>query len=104
MSKKIRRNDEVVVISGKCKGKRGIVKKFISKNKVIVSGINIVKKHKKSIPEKNEPGGIIEKESYIQVSNLKIFNKFTGKSDRVGFKFKDGKKFRFFKSNNKIID
>ncbi|WP_343154724.1 50S ribosomal protein L24 [Buchnera aphidicola (Pseudoregma panicola)] len=104
MSKKIRKNDEVIVISGKYKGKRGIIKKFISKNKVIVSGINIVKKHKKAVPEKNELGGIVEKESYIQVSNLKIFNKITGKSDRVGFKFEDGKKVRFFKSNNKIID
>ncbi|WP_343188160.1 50S ribosomal protein L24 [Buchnera aphidicola (Ceratoglyphina bambusae)] len=103
MSKKIRKNDEVIVISGKCKGKKGIVKKFISVNKVIVSGINVVKKHKKSIPEKNYPGGIIEKESYIEVSNLKIFNKDTGKSDRVGFKFKNGKKVRFFKSNKKII-
>ncbi|BGI51570.1 MAG: 50S ribosomal protein L24 [Buchnera aphidicola (Ceratovacuna japonica)] len=104
MSKKIRKNDEVVVISGKYKGKKGVVKKFISSNKVIVSGINIVKKHKKSVPERNESGGIIEEESYIQVSNLKIFNKFTGKSDRVGFKFEDGKKVRFFKSNNKVID
>ncbi|WP_343189891.1 50S ribosomal protein L24 [Buchnera aphidicola] len=104
MSKKIKKNDEVMVIAGKYKGKRGIVKNFISKNKVIVNGINIIKKHKKSVPEKNEPGGIIEKESYIQVSNLKIFNKILGKSDRVGFRFENGKKVRFFKSNKKNID
>ncbi|WP_343189031.1 50S ribosomal protein L24 [Buchnera aphidicola (Chaitoregma tattakana)] len=103
MSKKIRKNDNVIVITGKYKGKKGIVKKFLSSNKVIVSGINIIKKHQKSIPEKNVMGGIVKKESYIQVSNLKIFNHITGKPDRVGFKFLDGKKVRFFKSNNKII-
>ncbi|CAJ0993535.1 50S ribosomal protein L24 [Pantoea sp. Nvir] len=103
MAAKIRRNDEVIVITGKDKGKRGKVKDVLPYNKVIVEGIKLVKKHQKQIPDLNQPGGIVEKESVIQVSNVSIFNTATCKADRVGFRFEDGKKVRFFKSNNEII-
>ncbi|RLM19162.1 50S ribosomal protein L24 [Brenneria alni] len=103
MAAKIRRDDEVIVLTGKDKGKRGKVKNVLSASKVIVEGINLVKKHQKPVPALNQPGGIVEKEAAIQVSNLAIFNTATGKADRVGFRFEDGKKVRFFKSNSETI-
>ncbi|CAL4043911.1 50S ribosomal protein L24 [Buchnera aphidicola] len=104
MAAKIRCNDKVIVLSGRDKGKISIVKKVLSNNKLIVDGINLVKKHQKSIPAKNKPGGIISKESGIHVSNLAIFNSTTEKADRIGFRFEKGKKVRFFKSNNKTLN
>lgn len=104
MAAKIRRDDEVVVLSGKDKGKRGKVLTVSTEdNRVVVEGINIIKKHQKPNPALNEPGGIIEKEAPIQVSNVALFNPATGTADRVGFRFEDGKKVRFFKSNNETI-
>ena len=100
MAAKIRRDDEVIVLTGKDKGKRGKVKNVLSSGKVIVEGINLVKK---PVPALNQPGGIVEKEAAIQVSNVAIFNAATGKADRVGFRFEDGKKVRFFKSNSETI-
>lgn len=79
------------------------VKNVLSSGKVIVEGINLVKKHQKPVPALNQPGGIVEKEAAIQVSNVAIFNAATGKADRVGFRFEDGKKVRFFKSNSETI-
>ncbi|CUS48553.1 MAG: LSU ribosomal protein L24 RplX [Idiomarinaceae bacterium HL-53] len=104
MAAKIRRDDEVIVLAGKDKGKRGKVLKVLTgENRVVVEGVNIVKKHQKSNPAMNEPGGIIEKEASIHVSNVAVFNAATSKADRVGFKIEDGKKVRVFKSNNEII-
>ena len=104
MAAKIRRNDEVIVIAGKDKGKRGTVKTVVTgKNKVIVENINMVKKHVKPNPHAQEPGGIVDKEAAIDVSNIAIYNASTGKADRVGFRFEDGKKVRFFKSNNELV-
>lgn len=104
MAAKIRRNDEVIVIAGKDKGKRGTVKTIIAgKDKVIVESINMVKKHVKPNPHVEEPGGIKEIEAAIDVSNIAIYNADTGKADRVGFRFEDGKKVRFFKSNNELV-
>ena len=103
MAAKIRRDDEVIVLTCKDKGKRGKVKNVLSSGKVIVEGINLVKKHQKPVPALNQPGGIVEKEAAIQISNLAIFNAATGKADRVGFRFEDGKKVRFFKSNSETI-
>jgi len=100
---KIHCNDEVIVLTGKDKGKRGKVKKVYSCGKVIVDGINLVKKHKKPIPTLNKPGGIIKKEAKIHVSNVAIFNMKTGKADRIGFRIENGRKIRFFKSNTEII-
>lgn len=104
MASKIRRDDEVIVIAGKDKGKTGKVLKVITgTERVIVEGINLIKKHQKPVPQLQQPGGIIDKEASINVSNVAILNPETGKADRVGFRLEDGKKVRVFKSNGKTI-
>lgn len=104
MAAKIRRDDEVVVLAGKDKGKQGKVLKVLTdKDRVIVEGVNVVKKHQKPNPALGESGGIVETEAPIHVSNVAILNPETGKADRVGFRTEDGKKVRFFKSNDTII-
>lgn len=104
MAAKIKRDDEVVVLAGKDKGKRGRVMSVqTEKDRVVVEGVNLMKKHQKPNPALNQAGGIIEKEAPIHVSNVAIFNPATEKADRVGFKIEDGKKVRVFKSNNEII-
>ncbi|RUO27499.1 50S ribosomal protein L24 [Aliidiomarina sanyensis] len=104
MAAKIRRDDEVVVLAGKDKGKRGkVLSVLTSSDRVVVEGVNIIKKHQKPNPALNEPGGIVEKEAPIHVSNVAIFNPATGTADRVGFKIEGEKKVRVFKSNNEII-
>ncbi|ATC93111.1 50S ribosomal protein L24 [Pseudoalteromonas tunicata] len=104
MAAKIRRDDEVVILAGKDKGKRGKVLSVVSESgRVFVEGINLIKKHQKPVPQLNQPGGIVEKEASIDVSNVAIFNQETGKVDRVGFKIEDGKKLRIFKSTGKAI-
>ncbi|MBT9431707.1 50S ribosomal protein L24 [Candidatus Sodalis endolongispinus] len=103
MAAKIRRDDEVIVLTGKDKGKRGKVKNVLSTGKAIVEGINLVKKHQKPVPATNQPGGIVDKEAAIDLSNLAIFNAATSKADRVGFKIEEGKKLRVFKSNGETI-
>ncbi|MDY6816437.1 MAG: 50S ribosomal protein L24 [Pseudomonadota bacterium] len=103
--KKIKRDDEVIVTTGKDKGKRGKVLKVQDDGRVLVSGINMIKKHTKPNPMLGAPGGIVEKEAPIQVSNVAIFNPQTGKADRVGFQVKeDGSKMRIFKSTNEAVD
>jgi len=104
MASKIRREDEIIVIAGKDKGKTGKVLKVITgTDRLIVEGVNLIKKHQKPVPQLQQPGGIVEKEASINVSNVAILNPETGKADRVGFKFEDGKKVRVFKSNGKTI-
>ncbi|MFP3036558.1 MAG: 50S ribosomal protein L24 [Arsenophonus sp. ER-BJ3-MAG3] len=103
MASKIRSGDEVIVLVGKDKGKRGKVKHIFSNGRVIIEGINLVKKHQKPVPSINQPGGIVEKESAIDVSNIAIFNAINNKASRVGFRIEDGKKVRFFKSNSETI-
>ncbi len=101
---KIKRNDEVLVIAGRDKGKRGKVIKVLE-GKLLVSGVNIIKKHQKPNPQKGQQGGIVEKEAPIQASNVAIFNPQTEKADRVGFKIlEDGKKVRCYKSTNEVIE
>ena len=103
--RKIRRDDEVVVIAGKDKGKRGKVVRVLNNNCLIVDGVQMVKKHQKPNPQLGQPGGIVEREAPIQLSNVAIFNTETEKADRVGFKvLEDGKKIRIFKSNGKSVD
>ncbi|MCV6591139.1 MAG: 50S ribosomal protein L24 [Marinobacterium sp.] len=103
--RKIRREDEVVVIAGKDKGKRGKVLRVLADDRLIVSGINMVKKHTKPNPMLGKQGGIVEKEAAIATSNVAIFNAETGKGDRVGFKIlEDGTKVRFFKSTGETIN
>ncbi|WP_062268069.1 50S ribosomal protein L24 [Endozoicomonas arenosclerae] len=103
--KKIRRDDEVIVIAGKDKGKRGKVQTVRADGKLIVSGINMIKKHQKPNPMLGTPGGIVEKEAPIQASNVAILNTETDKADRVGTAIsEDGKKQRVFKSTGKPVD
>lgn len=101
---KIKSEDEVIILAGKDKGKRGKVRKVLDDNKVLVSGINMVKKHTKANPQAGVAGGIVEKESPIQVSNVAIFNPSTSKADRVGFKTSGERKVRIFKSSGEEID
>jgi len=102
---KIKKGDEVVILIGKDKGKTGVVLSVVSADKVLVEGINTVKKHQKPNPNKGIEGGIIEKQMPINVSNVAIYNAQTKKADRVGFRIlEDGKKVRFFKYNNEVID
>ena len=100
---KIKRDDEVIVIAGRDKGKRGTVRQVLDTGKLVVSGINMIKKHTKPNPQAGVAGGIVEKEAPIQVSNVAIFNPTTGKGDRVGFKVDGESKIRIFKSNGEAI-
>lgn len=102
--RKIKCNDEVIVTTGKDKGKRGTVSRLVGEDKVVVAGVNMVKRHTKPNANAGQPGGIIEKEAAISISNVAIFNPESSKADRVGFKVEDGKKTRVFKSTNKEID
>lgn len=103
--KRIKKGDEVIVIAGKKedKGQRGIVQ-AVRGDRVVVEGINRVSKHVKPNPQLGIEGGIVQKEAALHVSNVMLFNAATGKGDRVGFRFEDGKKVRFFKSNNALVD
>ena len=103
---KIRKGDEVVVLTGKYRGQRGTVTRVLSNDdKVIVENINMVKRHTRPNPMRGEAGGIVEKETPIDISNVAIYNPVTQKADRVGFKFlEDGRKVRYFKSNNEVVD
>lgn len=102
--RKIKRDDEVIVIAGRDKGKRGKVFKVLADDRVLVAGIQMIKKHTRPNPQLGQPGGIVEKEAPIQVSNLAIFNPNTNKADRVGFKvLEDGKKVRIYKSSGEEI-
>jgi large subunit ribosomal protein L24 len=104
MARKIRRDDEIVVLAGKDKGKQGkVLRVLASEDRLVVEGVNLVKKHTKPNPHLGEPGGIVEKEASIHVSNVAIVNPATGKADRVGFRFEDEKKVRFFKSNGELV-
>jgi large subunit ribosomal protein L24 len=104
MASKIRRDDEIIVLAGKDKGKTGkVTKVLVEDSKVFVEGINLIKKHQKPVPQLQQPGGIVEKEAPLNVSNVAIVNPANGKADRVGFRIEDGKKVRFFKSNNELI-
>ena len=101
---KIKRDDDVIVIAGKDKGKRGKVLKVGDDARLLVSGVNIIKRNTKPNPMAGAQGGIVEKEAPIHVSNVAIFNPETNKADRVGFKVEDGKKVRIFKSTQKAVD
>ena len=103
--RKIKREDDIIVLTGKDKGKRGKVAQVLDNDTVVVTGINLVKKHTKPNPQRGVNGGIVEKEAPIQVSNVAIFNAASGKADRIGFKIlEDGRKVRIFKSSGEVID
>lgn len=100
---KIRKGDDVIVVTGKDKGRQGTVLEVIDEEKLIVEGINVAKKHVKGNPQDGNPGGIVDKNMPIHISNVMLFNPKTNKGDRVGFRTEDGKKVRFFKSNNEAV-
>jgi len=101
--RKIKKDDEVVVITGRDKGKRGSVLQVLGDGRLLVGGVNMVKKHQRPNPNAGQQGGIISREAPIQASNVAIWNDESASADRVGFRIEDGKKVRFFKSNNKAI-
>jgi large subunit ribosomal protein L24 len=103
---RIRNGDEVIVIAGKDRGRRGrILRIFSSEQQVLVENINVVKKHVRPNPNQGVTGGIEEKEKPIHISNVMLFNPRTNRGDRVGFRvLENGKKVRFFKSDNEVVD
>ena len=107
---KIRKGDQVVVTTGKDKGKRGTVLRVLESGKVLVEGLNRAKKHQRPNPMKNQTGGIIDKEMPMHISNVMLVNPASGEGDRVGFKFLEAqggnpaRKVRFFKSNGEVVD
>lgn len=103
--RKIKKGDEVIVITGKDKGRRGTVVNVLVDNRVVVENINIAKKHTKPNPNAGVAGGIIDKEMPIDISNIMLYNPTTKKGDRIGFKvLGDNRKVRYFKSNEEVID
>ena len=104
-SMKIKRNDEVIVISGKDRGRRGKVLRVLDSDRVVVSGINMVKRHTRANPQMNSPGGILEKEAPLHVSKVAIADPETGKPSRVGYKtLEDGTKVRVARPSGSVID
>jgi large subunit ribosomal protein L24 len=102
---KIRKGDEVVVIAGKDKGRRGSVLKVLEEDRILVENVNMAKKHQRPNPNAGVTGGIVEKEMPLHISNVMLYNPVTKKGDRVGLrKLEDGRKVRFFKSNNEVVD
>ena len=104
MASKIRKGDDVIVLAGKDKGKRGTVLR-VADDRVVVENVNLAKKHVKPNPNRGEQGGIVDKEMPLHVSNVALYNPATDKGDRVGFKtLDDGRKVRVFKSNGEVVD
>ena len=102
---RIKKGDEVIVIAGKDKGRRGTVLSIADNDRVLVEGINMVKKQSKPNPQAGVAGGIVDKEMPIHRSNLMLYNPITEKGDRIGIKtLEDGKRVRYFKSNNEVVD
>jgi large subunit ribosomal protein L24 len=102
---KLKSGDEVIVIAGKCKGERGKLTSILPNGRVMVEGINLVKKHVKPNPNANEQGGIIEREAALDASNIAIYNPASANADKVGIKLdEDGTKVRYFKSNDDLVD
>jgi large subunit ribosomal protein L24 len=103
--RRIRKGDQVIVIAGKDKGRRGSVIRVLNDERVLVEGINMVKRHTKANPNRNVAGGIIEREAAIHISNVMLYNPVTQKGDRVGFRtLEDDRKVRYFKSNREVVD
>lgn len=102
---RIKNGDDVIVTAGKNKGLRGQVMRVLKNDRVIVEGVNLVKRHTKANPMRGTAGGIVEREAPIHISNVMLFNPSANKGDRIGFRFlDDGRKVRYFKSNNEVVD
>ncbi len=102
---RIKKGDEVIIISGKDKGKRGEVRRVLEGERVLVENINMAKRHTKPNPVRGASGGIVEKEMPLHASNVAVYNPVTKKGGRIGFRLlEDGRKVRYFKSNNEVLD
>ncbi|UQB41999.1 50S ribosomal protein L24 [Thiomicrospira microaerophila] len=101
---RLKKGDEVIILAGKDKGKKGTVATFFDNDRVLVEGVNLVKKHTKANPMTGAQGGIVNKEMPIHISNVALFNPETQKADRIGFRIENDVKIRFFKSTNKAVD
>ena len=103
--KKLRKGDNVIVISGRDKGRKGAIVAVLDDGTVIVENVNRVKRHTRGNPQQNKPGGILEKEAPLHASKVALFNPASQKADRVGVKaLADGKRVRYFKSNGEVVD
>ncbi|MBY8966699.1 50S ribosomal protein L24 [Algiphilus sp.] len=106
--KRIRKGDDVVVIAGKDKGRRGTVSRVVSDDRVLVEGLNVVKKHQRPDPNKGVPGGVVDKEMPLHISNVMLWNAKAEKGDRIGYRVEGegdaARKVRYFKSNGEVVD
>ncbi len=103
--RRIKKGDEVIVIAGKDKGRRGHVLRVIADERVVVEGVNIIKRHTRPNPARGVAGGIVEREAALHISNVMLYNPTTQKGDRVGFRtLENGRKVRYFKSNAEVVD
>ena len=102
--RKIRREDQVIVIAGRDRGKRGEVLGVLDNDRLVVGGVNMVKKHKRANPQLNQPGGIVDQEAPIHVSNVAIYNEESDRRDRVGVRMEEGRRVRYFKSDGALLD
>jgi len=102
--RKIRREDQVIVIAGRDKGKRGEVVRVLDNDRLVVAGVNMVKKHQRANPQLNRQGGIVDQEAPIHVSNVAIYNEESDRRDRVGIRMEEGQRVRYFKSDGSRID
>ena len=103
--KRLRKGDQVVVLSGKDKGRKGAITRMLADGKVLVEGVNLVKKHQRPNPQRQQAAGIVEKEMPLHASKVAIWNSGSSKADRIGVKsLADGKRVRFLKSNNEVLD
>ena len=102
---RLKKGDDVIVIAGKDKGRRGTILKMLADDRVLVENVNMIKKHTRPNPNKGETGGIVEREAPLQASNVMLYNPRAKKGDRIGFRtLDDGRKVRFFKSDNEVVD
>lgn len=102
--RKIRREDQVIVLAGRDKGKRGEVVRVLDDDRLVVAGVNLVKKHQRGNPQANQQGGIVDREAPIHVSNVAIYNEESDRPDRVGIRVEDGRRVRYFKSDGSPVD
>ena len=102
--RKIKREDQVIVIAGRDKGKRGEVVRVLGNDRLLVAGVNMVKKHQRANPQANQQGGIVDQEAPIHVSNVAIYNEESDRADRVGIRTEEGRRVRYFKSDGSLID
>lgn len=102
--RKIRREDQIIVIAGRDRGKRGEVLRVLDNDRLVVGGVNMVKKHKRANPQLNQPGGIVDQEAPIHVSNVAIYNEESDRRDRVGVRMEEGQRVRYFKSDGTLLD